>query len=173
LMTVHSSKGLEFPVVFLVGMEERIFPHAGSMGDEFGLEEERRLCYVAMTRAMDTLHITHASERRRYGDWSLQTPSRFLDEIPADVVEILAGGRSASADSQWDDAESSFDYSYGQEVSGDENNARPGMRVRHKVFGVGVIVEVLGTGASQKLKIRFDRVGMKTIMVRFAALELA
>ncbi|MFP6639632.1 MAG: 3'-5' exonuclease, partial [Myxococcota bacterium] len=173
LMTVHSSKGLEFPVVFLVGMEERIFPHAGSMGDEFGLEEERRLCYVAMTRAMDTLHITHAAERRRYGDLSLQTPSRFLDEIPADVVEILADGRAASAESEWDGAESSFDYSYGQELPGDEDNARPGMRVRHKVFGVGVIVEVLGTGASQKLKIRFDRVGMKTIMVRFAALELA
>ena len=177
LMTVHSSKGLEFPVVFLVGMEERIFPHAGSMGDEFGLEEERRLCYVAMTRAMDTLHISHASERRRYGEWSYQTPSRFLDEIPSDVVEVISERRTRarrpSSSRAKSGSESSFDYSYSQESSGEGDTPRPGLRVRHAVFGVGVIAEVLGDGANQKLKIRFDRVGMKTIMVRFAQLELA
>ena len=177
LMTVHSSKGLEFPVVFLVGMEERIFPHAGSMGDEFGLEEERRLCYVAMTRAMDTLHISHASERRRYGERSYQTPSRFLDEIPSDVVEVMSDRRTRSrrpsSSRSRSGSDSSFDYSYSQESAGDGDTPRPGLRVRHAVFGVGVIAEVLGDGANQKLKIRFDRVGMKTIMVRFAQLELA
>ena len=176
LMTVHSSKGLEFPVVFLVGMEERIFPHAGSMGDEFGLEEERRLCYVAMTRAMDSLNISYASERRRYGDWSYQTPSRFLDEIPSEVVEVLSErqGRSRrSSRYESEGSESSFDYSYAQDSPGDGDTPRPGLRVRHAVFGVGVITEVLGDGANQKLKIRFERVGMKTIMVRFAQLELA
>ncbi|MFL2936564.1 MAG: ATP-dependent helicase [Myxococcota bacterium] len=177
LMTVHSSKGLEFPVVFLVGMEERIFPHAGSMGDEFGLEEERRLCYVAMTRAMDTLHISHASERRRYGEWSYQTPSRFLDEIPSNVVEVMSERRTRtrrpSSSRAKSGSESSFDYSYSQESAGEGDTPRPGLRVRHAVFGVGVIAEVLGDGANQKLKIRFDRVGMKTIMVRFAQLELA
>ncbi len=175
LMTVHSSKGLEFPVVFLVGMEERIFPHAGSMGDEFGLEEERRLCYVAMTRAMDSLHISHASERRRYGELSYQTPSRFLDEIPSEVVEVLSHrrSRSRSSSSSRQGSESSFDYSYSQEQDGEEGQPRQGMRVRHTVFGVGEITAVLGEGANQKLKIRFDRVGMKTIMVRFAQLEMA
>ena len=176
LMTVHSSKGLEFPVVFLVGMEERIFPHAGSMGDEFGLEEERRLCYVAMTRAMDSLNISYASERRRYGDWSYQTPSRFLDEIPSEVVEVLSERRGRSRRSshyESEGSESSFDYSYAQDSPGDGDTPRPGLRVRHAVFGVGVITEVLGDGANQKLKIRFERVGMKTIMVRFAQLELA
>ncbi len=176
LMTVHSSKGLEFPVVFLVGMEERIFPHASSAGDEQGIEEERRLCYVAMTRAMEQLNITHAAERRRFGERSLQSPSRFLDEIPGDLIETLsqestgrrrgrAGGGAGSG--------AQFDYSYSQETPDAGDEIRPGMRVRHPVFGDGKILEVMGAGINQKLKIRFARVGVKTVLVRFANLELA
>ena len=130
-----------------------------------------------MTRAMDTLHISHASERRRYGEWSYQTPSRFLDEIPSDVVEVMSErntrSRNSTSSRSRPGSESSFDYSYSQESAGEGDTPRPGLRVRHAVFGVGVIAEVLGDGANQKLKIRFDRVGMKTIMVRFAQLELA
>ena len=174
LMTVHSSKGLEFPVVFLVGMEERIFPHASSAGDGEGIEEERRLCYVAMTRAMEQLNITHAAERRRFGERSLQSPSRFLDEIPGNLVEVLGRGtasrrRGRSAEG----SEASFDYSYSQESADVDGEVQSGMRVRHPVFGDGVILEVIGGGVNQKLKIRFARVGVKTVMLRFANLELA
>ncbi|MDG2333114.1 MAG: UvrD-helicase domain-containing protein [Myxococcota bacterium] len=176
LMTVHSSKGLEFPAVFLVGMEERIFPHASSAGDAEGIEEERRLCYVAMTRAMEQLHITHAAERRRFGERNFQTPSRFLDEIPSDVVEVLSHGRAAGKKKQSRSSrggESNFDYSYSQETSGGEGDIQLGMRVRHPVFGEGEIMEMIGGGVNQKLKIRFARVGVKTVMLRFANLELA
>jgi len=176
LMTVHSSKGLEFPVVFLVGMEERIFPHASSAGDAEGIEEERRLCYVAMTRAMEQLHITHAAERRRFGERNFQSPSRFLDEIPSDLVEVLSRGRAGGKRSRSrasGGSESNFDYSYSQETTGGEGDIQPGMRVRHAVFGEGVIMETIGGGINQKLKIRFARVGVKTVMLRFANLELA
>ena len=178
LMTVHAAKGLEFPVVFLVGMEERIFPHASSSGDEEGLEEERRLCYVAMTRAMEQLHLTSASERRRFGERSFQSPSRFLNEIPEQLVEVLGGNRGRSrtgrrSTSSFDPGEgdSSFDYSYSQEAGDGEGGVQPGLRVRHPVFGVGVILSVVGSGLGQKLKIRFDRAGVKTVMVRYANLE--
>ncbi len=169
LLTVHSAKGLEFPVVFLTGMEEGIFPHASSIGDEGGLEEERRLCYVAMTRAMDQLHISHAMERRRFGERSFRSPSRFLDEIPTELTDVLAGGRGRSSSAR-SASESSFDYSYSQEAS--DGEPRAGMAVRHPVFGHGVILETGGAGLSQKLKIRFKRVGVKTILARFAKLEL-
>jgi len=177
LMTVHSAKGLEFPMVFLVGMEERIFPHASSIGDENGLEEERRLCYVAMTRAMDRLHITCAAERRRFGDRSFQTPSRFLAEVPEELMQRLAErrGRAPSGRrvprSTGDDR--GFDYSYSQETGESEDGVAPGTRVRHPVFGVGVVMTVTGAGLNQKLDIRFERVGVKRVMVRYANLELA
>jgi len=173
LMTVHSAKGLEFPVVFLSGMEERIFPHASSSGDEESIEEERRLCYVAMTRAMDELFITHASARLRYGERSFQSPSRFLDEIPERLVERLESRRSRGGQraSRAGSREASFDYSYSQEAG--DGEIRPGTRVRHAVFGTGQIVAVQGAGLNQKLKIRFERVGMKTVVLRYANLELA
>ena len=174
LMTVHSSKGLEFPVVYLVGMEERIFPHASSAGDNEGIEEERRLCYVAMTRAMEQLNITHAAERRRFGERSLQAPSRFLDEIPSDLIETLREGRGHSRRGfSGAGSDSSFDYAYSQEAPDADGEVHPGTRVRHPVFGDGEVMEVIGGGVNQKLKIRFARVGVKTVLVRFANLELA
>ena len=179
LMTVHSAKGLEFPVVFLVGMEERVFPHASSSRDEAGLEEERRLCYVAMTRAMEHLFLTCAAERFRYGDRSYQSPSRFLLEIPEELIETLGtasrgarsragayGGSGASRDS------GGLDYSYGQEEA-EEGTVAVGTMVRHPVFGRGEILAVTGSDLNQKLKIKFERAGVKTVMVRYANLELA
>ena len=175
LMTVHSAKGLEFPHIFLVGMEEGIFPHASAMSDEDGLEEERRLCYVGMTRAMETLTLTAADERRRFGSVNYQSPSRFLDEIPDEWLEETTseagrrgryGGRSVRSGGG-----SSLDYSYSQEPN--ESGAVPeGQRVRHAVFGDGTILQSVGSGTNTKLRIRFDRVGMKTIMVRYANLDL-
>ena len=177
LMTVHSAKGLEFPIVFLVGMEERIFPHASSSRDEAGLEEERRLCYVAMTRAMEHLFLTCAAERFRFGDRTYQSPSRFIQEIPDELIEILGtasrGARSSSASERSSSGGSRFDYSYGQEEAGEGEGVQVGTRVRHPVFGRGEILAVLGTDLNQKLRIKFERAGVKTVMVRFANLELA
>jgi DNA helicase-2/ATP-dependent DNA helicase PcrA len=171
LMTVHSSKGLEYPFVYLVGMEEGIFPHAGALRDEGGLEEERRLCYVGMTRAMERLTLTTAAERFRFGSRSYGIPSRFLKEIPEDVMESL-GGMGSVRSTPGARGESGYDYSYAQSDPGDEGEVRPGLRVRHPHFGPGVVLSVSGSGPSQKLKIRFERAGVKTLMVRFANLEL-
>ena len=181
LMTVHSAKGLEFPIVFLAGMEERIFPHASSSRDEAGLEEERRLCYVAMTRAMEHLFLTCAAERFRYGDRSYQSPSRFLQEIPDELIETLGtasrgarqreryGSSSSRASSRGSDR---YDYSYAQEEP-EDGSVAVGTRVRHPVFGHGEVLAVLGSDLNQKLRIKFERAGVKTVMVRYANLELA
>jgi DNA helicase-2/ATP-dependent DNA helicase PcrA len=177
LMTVHSAKGLEFPIVFLVGLEERIFPHASSSRDEAGLEEERRLCYVAMTRAMEHLFLTCAAERFRYGDRSHQTPSRFLQEIPEELVETLGsamrGPRTRSTGPTTTRADSRLDYSYGQADVDEDGGVTVGMAIRHPVFGRGEVLAVTGAGLSQKLRIKFDRAGVKTVMVRYANLEPA
>jgi DNA helicase-2/ATP-dependent DNA helicase PcrA len=171
LMTAHSAKGLEYPIVFLVGMEEGIFPHAGASRDEAGVEEERRLCYVGMTRAMEQLTITCAAERLRFGSRMYGVPSRFLEEIPASVVERASGGR-ASRRSRPAAGEASYDYSYAQTDPGEAVGVAPGLRVRHPHFGSGVVISVSGSGPSQKLKVNFERAGLKTLVVKYANLEL-
>jgi len=172
LMTVHSAKGLEFPIVFLVGLEEGIFPHASSSRDAEGLEEERRLCYVGMTRAMERLTITCASERLRFGSRTYGVPSRFLKEIPAAVVEMIGGSSRGRRSGRAASGESDYDYSYAQSDPGEAVGIAPGLRVRHPTFGAGVVLSVSGSGPSQKLKIRFERAGLKTIVVKYANLEL-
>ena len=165
LMTVHTAKGLEFPVVFVVGLEEGIFPHAGALRDERGIEEERRLCYVAMTRAQDRLTLCWARERHRFGSRSYGTPSRFLSEIPREALggaPALEGAQAASG--------TTLDYSYAQDDS--PPGLEPGLRVRHPIFGPGTILAVSGAGAGQKLRVRFERAGVKTLVLRFANLEL-
>jgi DNA helicase-2/ATP-dependent DNA helicase PcrA len=164
LMTVHTAKGLEFPVVFVAGLEEGIFPHAGSLRDEKGIEEERRLCYVAMTRAQDRLHLSWARERHRFGSRSYGTPSRFLSEIPREAL----GGRSAAARAEAPEGPS-LDYGYAQEEA--PPGLEIGLRVRHPIFGPGTILGVSGSGAGQKVRVRFERVGVKTLVLRFANLE--
>jgi len=166
MMTVHSAKGLEFPGVFLVGLEEGIFPHAASSRDPDGVEEERRLCYVGMTRAEEQLTITFAQERRRFGSKTFGVPSRFLREIPPSVLEgeapdarDVAGGPRV-------------DYRYAQDDPGEGPAIRPGLRVRHPVFGWGRVLDARGTGPSTKLRIQFDRVGVKTVMLKFANLDV-
>ena len=187
LMTAHSAKGLEFPVVFLVGMEEGIFPHQASSRDDHAVEEERRLCYVGMTRAMEELTLCYALERRRYGSRTFGVPSRFLREIPARLVEARVSpraGRSTGPGSRARDGERartagrsdgrSLDYSYAQtqDFGGGEGEVGPGSRVTHPIFGGGAVLSVVGTGPGQKLKIEFDRAGVKTVLVRYANLEL-
>src|SRR5690606_1302266 len=160
LMTVHSAKGLEFPTVFLVGLEERIFPHASSSRDEGGIEEERRLCYVAMTRAMQQLFLSCAAQRMQWGERSYQSPSRFLQEIPDAWIETLGkaarGPRTRMGSPR---SGSSFDYSYAQDAAPDdapgEGGVAVGTAVRHPVFGRGQVLAVIGTGLNQKLRIKF------------------
>jgi len=179
LLTAHSAKGLEYPGVFMVGMEEGIFPHVSSARSDDGIEEERRLCYVAMTRAMEKLTICWAAERRRYGERSYQQPSRFLQEIPQEFVEVMESARRPVGDrssgrsfDEYAQEEPSIDYSFNQEGP-DELAIRKGMRVRHPVFGVGSVLALIGNSSDQKLKIQFDRAGVKTVMVKFANLERA
>jgi DNA helicase-2/ATP-dependent DNA helicase PcrA len=170
-MTVHSAKGLEFPIVFVVGMEEGVFPHSASMRDESGVEEERRLCYVAMTRAMEKLTLTCASERFRFGSRTYGVPSRFLKEIPSHVL-ASARPRGSSSASAAKASDPGLDYSYAQSEGGESPELAPGLVVRHPIFGRGSILAVLGSGPSQKLRIQFDRAGVKTLVVRFANLEV-
>ena len=174
MMTVHSAKGLEYPIVYLVGMEEGIFPHSGALRDESGIEEERRLCYVGMTRAMERLTITSAAERLRFGSRTYGVPSRFLAEIPADVVEQVGAGRAGRGGRGAPASRGAhYDYSYNQEEAGETGGIARGMRVRHPHFGEGVVITVAGNGPSTKLKIQFDRAGVKTLLLRFANLEPA
>ncbi len=177
LMTAHSAKGLEYSVVFLVGMEEGVFPHASSSHDDEGLEEERRLCYVGMTRAMEQLYMTCARERRRFGSHSYQSPSRFLREVPEELMEVQqapTSGRHSRRERRPRTRDGGrLDRSYSQETYDEGDGIQRGMRVRHSIFGLGTIDAVIGEGLNQKLKIKFDRAGFKTVMVRYANLELA
>jgi DNA helicase-2/ATP-dependent DNA helicase PcrA len=151
----------------VVGMEEGIFPHSISLRDAHGVEEERRLCYVAMTRAMERLVLTSAAERLRYGARSWGVPSRSLREILSEVLALAKGSRSQRALSG-----PTLDYSYAQDEGGAGGVVAPGLRVRHPIFGSGTILEVSGSGANQKLRIRFERAGIKTEVTRYANLEL-
>jgi DNA helicase-2/ATP-dependent DNA helicase PcrA len=182
LMTVHVAKGLEFPNVFLVGMEEGLFPHFASLDDPQALEEERRICYVGMTRAETRLFLTNASMRRMHGSVRFNEPSRFLSEIPSDLISgqlprtvgSALGRREASHAAETLDEHSGItvDYSEGQWGVGELPPLEEGMRVEHPIFGTGTILSVQGAGESTKVKIRFDRAGMKTIMLKYAQLRL-
>jgi DNA helicase-2/ATP-dependent DNA helicase PcrA len=172
LMTTHSAKGLEFPVVFLVGMEEGVFPHQASSRDASAVEEERRLCYVGMTRAMERLTLTYATERRRFGSRTFGTPSRFLREIPVEVLEEISSAPRSRREPGSGDR--NYDYSYDQSPAASEGEAaiQQGTRVQHPIFGGGTVTAVIGAGPGQKLRIQFDRAGIKTVLVRYANLEL-
>jgi DNA helicase-2/ATP-dependent DNA helicase PcrA len=129
-----------------------------------------------MTRAMEELSMTCARERRRFGTRSYQSPSRFLREVPEELMDVQASSgasRRGRVRRPGSAGESRLDRSYSQESHDSEDGVREGMRVRHSVFGRGTVVAVLGQGLDQKLKIKFERAGIKTIMVRYAKLELA
>ena len=168
-------------MVFVAGLEEGIFPHQAAARDGRDVEEERRLCYVAMTRAMERLTLSYARERRRYGQHTFGSPSRFLREIPQKLLDFRGGAGldrtpEPAAARVRDASGRQYDYSYDQGGSGGDDSAgeagvRKGTRLRHPIFGLGVVLEVIGRGPSQKLRIQFDRAGVKTVLVRFANLE--
>jgi DNA helicase-2/ATP-dependent DNA helicase PcrA len=184
MMTLHNAKGLEFPIVFITGVEEGLFPLSRSMDDPSQLEEERRLFYVGITRAEQSLTISHARSRRRNGETMPSLPSSFLQPIPPDMAELRstialrATGRGAILQSpgarrpgqpvrlparqHWD-----------EEASQDMPRFVKGERVRHARFGEGVVMELTGAGREAKVTIDFDdeTVGRKRLVIAYAGLE--
>ncbi len=164
MMTLHSAKGLEFPVVFLCGMEDGLFPHTRSTIDIDGLEEERRLCYVGTTRAMKQLYLTYAEQRRLHGVDSYGTPSRFIREIPAELLEEVRPRIQVSRPIY-------MPRRGAVEEDPAPGGVRLGQRVRHGKFGEGVILNLQGQGSHAQVEVNFERQGKKWLMLAYANLE--
>jgi len=175
LMTLHSAKGLEFDAIFLVGLEEGLVPHARSLARGDALEEERRLCYVGMTRARERLHLTWAQSRSVFGQRRLSEPSRFLVEIPREHVEVTADGRlppiAATAPRRRSGGERGFTPAPPPTPEA-LKELRPGVRVRHPLFGVGTVLRSEVAGEETKVTVSFPGVGAKRLVARYAGLEL-
>jgi DNA helicase-2/ATP-dependent DNA helicase PcrA len=194
MMTLHSAKGLEFPTVILAGLEEGLFPHSRSKEDDEELEEERRLCYVGMTRARRKLVLTGAARRRIFGEYQSSEPSRFIDEVPADLLDRVAptytsssyhgnfphyefrtnpygrGRGSGGGGSRAREVEPTYSY---EDEDQSSITLKSGMRVRHQQFGIGNIVSVEPLENDAKLVVRFNAVGVKTLRAKYARLEPA
>jgi DNA helicase-2/ATP-dependent DNA helicase PcrA len=200
LMTMHAAKGLEFPLVIIAGMEEGLFPHSRSNEDEDELEEERRLCYVGITRAEEKLILTSAARRRVFGEYQGTDPSRFLDEIPAELLERITPafsspyqgsfghqhyefrtnpygrggrGRGGAGGGGGRVREESPAFAYEQEDQSAVGVLRAGMRVRHAQFGVGNVIAVEEHADDLKVTVRFNSVGVKKLLAKFAKLQPA
>jgi DNA helicase-2/ATP-dependent DNA helicase PcrA len=164
MMTLHSAKGLEFPVVFLCGMEDGLFPHTRSITDIAGLEEERRLCYVGATRAMRDLYLTYAEQRRMHGIDSYGAPSRFIAEVPVELVEEVRPRVQVSRPSYTPARAGRF-------ADDEPGSLRLGQRVRHQKFGDGIVLSVEGQGSNARVQVNFERQGTKWLMMGYANLE--
>ena len=166
LMTLHSAKGLEFPLVFLAGMEENLFPHRMSLEEPGRLEEERRLCYVGITRAMERLVMTYAETRRMHGSESYNTPSRFIREIPNELMQEVRLQNSITR------PVSSFGYSGLEQAAIPDTGLSLGQRVYHQIFGEGVVLNFEGRGSNARVEVNFDFEGSKWLVVQYANLQL-
>jgi DNA helicase II / ATP-dependent DNA helicase PcrA len=193
LMTMHAAKGLEFPLVVIAGLEEGLFPHSRSSDDVEELEEERRLCYVGLTRAQSQLVLTSAARRRVFGEYQSTVPSRFFDEIPAELIHRIEPshaspyqgsfahshyefrsnpyGRRGKGAGRVRETEST--YAYENEDQSVAFGVRAGMRVRHAQFGVGSVITCEEHGDDLKITVRFNSVGVKKLLGRYARLEPA
>ena len=160
-MTLHNAKGLEFPGVFLVGMEDGIFPHMRSLGDPAEMEEERRLAYVGMTRARDRLYLTSAWSRMLFGGTNYNPPSRFLKEVPAHLIQKAEKRKRTSvAEASWSGRKTVK-----------ANDISPGDRVRHDKWGLGTVRDVIGEGDRAEAEVIFDGEGKKRLLLAWAPLE--
>ena len=171
LMTLHSAKGLEFPLVFLCGMEEGLFPHSMSAEEPGRLEEERRLCYVGITRAMQKLYMTYAESRRLHGQDNYNRPSRFIQEIPLELIEEVRLNASVRRPlSSGSEMEVSFtpQSAFASEVP--DTQLSLGQRVNHPKFGEGMVINFEGSGPKARVQVNFDYEGTKWLVVGFANL---
>jgi DNA helicase-2/ATP-dependent DNA helicase PcrA len=162
LMSLHSAKGLEFPLVFLTGLEEGLFPSQHALNDPERLEEERRLCYVGMTRAMQQLYLTHAEVRRLYGRENYTAPSRFLREIPSETLREVRA-TSGSRQPRWSGSDD-------QSPAVDDGSLSLGARVEHAKFGEGTVVNIEGKGEHTRVQVNFEQAGVKWLVLSFAKL---
>jgi DNA helicase-2/ATP-dependent DNA helicase PcrA len=168
LMTLHSAKGLEFPIVFLVGLEQGLFPYSRSLSDPLSLEEERRLCYVGVTRAQEQLFLTYAQERFVWGNKEFKTASQFIEELPRDLMSSNIIPKTTSRRKSPDTSPKP------KSVGGDVPSPAQwsvGDRVLHKTFGEGEVTHLLGAGKKINLAIRFPSLGQKIVDPKLAALE--
>lgn len=166
LMTLHSAKGLEFPIVFMCGLEQGLFPHYLCLDDQSQLEEERRLCYVGITRSMQMLFITYAERRRMYNRDQEHAPSCFINEIPQELIHPIRFTRQVQLPR----------YSRDQEftrIRDPDSRFQIGHMVRHPMFGEGIITDFEGRGASARVQVKFDRQGIKWLVLSHAPLEHA
>lgn len=189
LLTLHSAKGLEFPVVFMVGVEEGVFPSYRSMYEESKVEEERRLCYVGITRAMQKLYISHVHSRTLYGNTTYNRPSRFIEEIPEDFLDTI--DETSTQEDAFDNFQNIFNHAKVSQAPFKINNQstkqpktsenkplannpsfKTGDRVKHKKFGVGTILTAKPENNDLKLDIFFESNGKKSLMANFSNLEL-
>lgn len=170
LMTLHSAKGLEFPIVFVTGMEEELFPHKMSIQEETGLEEERRLCYVGMTRAMERLILTYAESRRLYGRETYNDPSRFIEEIPEAMLIRERPKSKVSRPQYYADNYQKPPKKTAAVSAALPQGLRLGQPVYHKKFGMGVILNYEGQGENLRLQIQFKTAGTKWLVASYANL---
>lgn len=181
LMTVHSAKGLEFPIVFMVGMEEGLFPIRRAMESDLELEEERRLCYVAITRAEKLLYITHANVRTLYGNVSVCLPSSFLKEIPMEMIIDINNEKKKNSSQRTIDKQKSNNIEFIDKVKKPNVDRKidmkekldidAGDKVKHKVFGIGTVVQVKRTENDAEIVIAFENKGIKKLLLSIAPIE--
>lgn len=174
LMTLHSAKGLEFPIVFLAGLEEGLFPHSRTLLNPSEVEEERRLCYVGITRAQERLYVSNAVTRTVFGHMNSYLPSRFLGEIPAELMEEkevkvkVGSSRMVIPPKQRVSVLSQPVQTPVKPVHKEVGSWQVGDKVKHKVWGIGTVLEVRGEGNDTQLKLEFPNIGIRQVLVRFA-----
>ena len=164
LMTLHSAKGLEFPLVFMTGLEETLFPHGRSMESPDQLEEERRLCYVGITRAMKKLYLTYAESRRLHGNDIFNPPSRFIKEIPSECIMEIRPKASVTVPYSRNESKP-MDFE-------DQIGIALGQKVQHPKFGQGIVLNYEGAGESARVQVNFESAGTKWLVLSFANLEV-
>ena len=169
LMTVHAAKGLEFHTVFVTGLEEGLFPHENSLSEFDGVEEERRLAYVAITRARRRLYLTHAQSRVLHGQLRYNIASRFLDELPGGLVRWLSPQRTAALTVPQPEETGAVPWHDAVERPG----WRIGQSVKHAKFGLGIIIDAEGRGADARVQVNFREAGVKWLALEYAKLQPA
>ena len=173
-MTIHSAKGLEFPIVFISGCEEDIFPLANRFNSDSTVEEERRLFYVAITRAQQKVFISYARSRYRFGEVAYQSRSRFIEEIDKDTINELNGGigRRSARKTKKEVYYEYFEKMDYEDFNQNNENLVPGCRVMHEKFGLGKVIDVVGAGDMQKATVQFEGNNVKQLMLKFARLKI-